>query len=241
MARIAKKDVTNSRSRSNSPRSGGSGGSSFRNSSEESSFQKALNTAKASFEGVTARDYQFAGIGAVIMLVLVIFFSAIFGVDFSLGRNSVGSTIVSTEAQSGQVALTEAQLRAEVKKITVPVYWVGAQAGALYTLENQANTRIFVRYLPDGKIPPQGEASKRIVGTYILKGAFDSTKQAGTTIANGIGYINDDGAAVYYNSTSPTNVYVAFPNVDAQIEIFDPTKGIAVQLATSKGTLQQIK
>ena len=191
-------------------------------------------------EKANDREYRIAGISALVTLVLVIALSATFGIDFSLGRVS-NSGVTIANAQGGQVALTEEQLRAEVKKINIPVYWVGPQAGAKYTLENQGDTRVFVRYLPDGVVPPQGEATKRIIGTYVLKGAFESTKKAGTSIANGLGFINQDGAAVYYNSNVPTNVYVAFEGEGSQIEIFDPTNGVAVQLATTKGMLQQIK
>lgn len=199
---------------------------------------------------IMRRYLQFAGVGALVTLVLVLILSVFGGVDFSLGRlggstNSAsnitsGATEISPE-QSGKVALTESQLRAEVKKISVPVYWAGPQDGALYTLENQANLRVFVRYLPDGKIPPDGEASKRIIGTYILKDAFQSTKLAGTTVAGGTGFVNDDGAAVYYNSSLPSNVYVAYQGVDAQVEVFDPNEGVALRLATAKGIIQVIK
>lgn len=201
-------------------------------------------------QGRAGRDFRFAALGSIITLILVISLSFYGGVDFSFGRlgNSANnSTDISTNLtdispeQSGTVALTESELRAEVKKISVPVYWAGPQAGALYTLENQANLRIFVRYLPDGKIPPDGEASKRIIGTYILKDAFQSTKLAGTTVAGGTGFINDDGAAVYYNSSQLSNVYIAYPSVDAQIEIFDPVGGVSLQLATDKGAIQVIK
>lgn len=191
---------------------------------------------------ISKRDLAFFTVGVIATLLFVFLIESFTTINFSFGKISTKLTTISdTSPQGGQVALTESQLRGEVKKIKVPVYWVGPQSGARYTLENQANTRIFVRYLPDGKIPPQGEATKRIIGTYILQEAFDSTKKAGATIANGIGFINDDGAAVYYNTSSPNNVYVAYSNVDAQIEIFDPVKGVAVQLATVKGALQQIK
>lgn len=199
---------------------------------------------------VTSREWQFAGIGAVLTLILVLLLSIYGGVDFSLGRSAnsnsdssftaSGSTAVSAE-QSGNVVLTEAQLRAEVKKISVPVYWAGPQEGARYTLENQANLRIFVRYLPDGKIPPEGEASRRIIGTYILKDAFESTRLAGTSVAGGTGLLNEDGGAVYYSSSLPNNVYVAYRGVDAQIEIFDPANGVSLELATERGKIQVIK
>lgn len=194
-------------------------------------------------ERLNLRDSKLIGasIGGTLAFVLLI--STLTGFNFSFrGSSNAGTTATyASKAQSGTQVLTESQLRAEVRKISTPVYWVGPAAGSKYTLENQNGQRIFVRYLPDGKIPPAGEASKRIVGTYKLANAFTSTEAAGTSIAGGIGFTNNDGAAVYYNKTSPNNVYVAFPNVDAQIEIFDPVQGIAVQLASTKGALQVIK
>lgn len=187
----------------------------------------------------TRRELAFASLGSV-ATVVVIFLLSLFGImNVNFGQSNVGTTNAS--AQSGTVALTESELREEVKKISVPVYWAGPLEGALYTLENQSNARIFVRYLPDGVIPPTGEASKRIIGTYILQDAFESTKTAGTTVAGGIGLQNDDGAAIYYNSNNPLNVYWAVPGIDAQVEIFDPNTGVALQLATSSGVIQVIK
>jgi hypothetical protein len=212
--------------------------------SKTPTFNEVSRNPFSKIEDVTPREWQFAGGGAAVVVILFLFFSLIGVFNISVGEDSPsanGGTFVLTEAQSGRIALTEAQLREEVKSILIPVYWAGPQEGALYTLENQANLRVFVRYLPDGKIPPDGEASKRIIGTYALKDAFNSTKTAGTTVAGGIGFDNDDGAAVYYNSSAPNNVYMAYPGTETQIEIFDPIQGVAVQLATARGTIQVIR
>lgn len=186
---------------------------------------------------------------SVILVLLINLFGI--NVDFtnSISSNNQSGTQGSTNSdqlypsnnQSGQVVLTEAELRAEVAKISVPVYWVGPLSGAKYTLENQLNARVFVRYLPDGVLPPTGEATKRVIGTYKVANAFDTTKSASASVANSVGVTGANGEAIFYVQSNAKNVYVAFPGVDAQIEIYDPEPGASLKLATQKGLLQVIR
>jgi hypothetical protein len=142
---------------------------------------------------------------------------------------------------SGQLALTEDQLKAVVKQIGVPVYWAGPMPGAKYTLASQDGSRVYIRYLPDGMVPINNDPKYRVIATYKLANAFAATQKAGSAVVNGLGLTTAQGAAVYYNKTSPNNVYIAFPSVNAQVEIFDPNGGVALNLATSPGTIKLVE
>ena len=61
----------------------------------------------------------------------------------------------------------------------------------------------------------------RVIGTYPQADSFSITKAAGNQ-ANAISFVNPDGAQVFYSKEFPANVYLAFPDVNYQIEIFDP-------------------
>jgi hypothetical protein len=46
---------------------------------------------------------------------------------------------------------------------------------------------------------------------------------------------------VYFNKNVPTNIYLAYPGIDYQIEIYDPDPKEAVSIATTQGRVQLIK
>lgn len=184
---------------------------------------------------LSQREWGIAGIAAAIVLVLTLVLLKILGVN--VGTSLSGQSF--TQITSGTVALTEQELRDATKQLGVPVYWVGPQERALYTLDSRVNGQVFVRYLPDGNGAEDTQPNYRVIATYTMKDAYKSTQDAGT-LDGGLGFTNSDGAAVYYSKSTPTNVYVAFPSKDVQIEIYDPNSGQALQLATSPGQVQMV-
>jgi hypothetical protein len=187
------------------------------------------------------RDYVLISLGAVltILVIAILNFAGISVFNVSSSNNLTGTTF--EQQTSGQIALTESELKSVVADLGVPVYWSGPMQGAKYTVSSKDGSQVYIRYLPDGIVPTDNTPDYRVIGTYKLQSAFAATQKAGVSVANGIGFTNGDGAAVYYNKNTPTNVYMAFPETDAQIEIFDPMAGVAIQLATSTGSIQLVK
>lgn len=151
-----------------------------------------------------------------------------------------GSQISEAGATLGQIALTEAQLRDQVISKKLTAYWVGPVPNAKYSLISNANGQVFVRYLLDGKGLEDTNATYRVIATYPQTDAFSITKAAGNQ-PNAISFTNVDGAQVFYSKSYAANVYVAYPDVPYEIEIFDPKDGGALSLATTAGTIQKIK
>jgi hypothetical protein len=158
---------------------------------------------------------------------------------FSFGGGSTAGPAF-TQKTSGQLAMTEAELKEAVRTLGVPVYWSGPQQGSLYSLDSRIDGQIFVRYLPDEESASDTTPRFRVIATYTLEDAVEATKAAGQ-LENGIGFTNADGAAVYYNRLTPTNVYIAFERSKQQIEIFDPAPGVALELATVPGSIKLVK
>jgi hypothetical protein len=158
---------------------------------------------------------------------------------FSFGGGSTAGPAF-TQKTSGQLAMTEGELKEAVRTLGVPVYWSGPQQGSLYSLDSRIDGQIFVRYLPDEASASDTTPRFRVIATYALEDAVEATKAAGQ-LENGIGFTNADGAAVYYNRLTPTNVYIAFDKSKQQIEIFDPTPGSALELATLPGSIKLVK
>ena len=142
-------------------------------------------------------------------------------------------------ATSGQLALTEAELRSAVKTLGGSVYWAGSESGALYTFNHLASGQNFVRYLPNGKGLADVAQNYRVVATYQVANAFETMQTAGK-LATGVSITNPDGSLVYYAKGTPLHVYLAYKGVAIQIEIFDPTLGVALKLATTPRLIKTI-
>jgi hypothetical protein len=56
-----------------------------------------------------------------------------------------------------------------------------------------------------------------------------------------VSFISTAGAAIYYSKDTPTNVYLAYPNLNYQIEIFNPIAVTALEIATTSGALRLVK
>ncbi|MDP1720151.1 MAG: hypothetical protein Q8L08_04020 [Candidatus Nanopelagicaceae bacterium] len=140
---------------------------------------------------------------------------------------------------SGQIALTETELRSAVKTLGGSIYWAGPMSGAQYALDHIASGQNLVRYLPNGKGLTDVEQNYRVIATYQDANAFGTMETAGK-LDTGVSITNPDGSLIYYAKATPAHVYLAFKGLPFQIEIFDPTPGVALKLATTPGLIKSI-
>jgi hypothetical protein len=150
------------------------------------------------------------------------------------------STSTFAEITTGKVSLTEKELISAVKQLGVDVYWAGPVEGAKYTISAPAEGQVYVRYLPNGEGLTDTKANYVVIATYATLDAFTSTQAAGNQ-TNGVTFINTEGAAVFYSKDAPTNVYVAYPNIDFQVEVFSPIAQTALDIASKQGALRLVK
>lgn len=175
-----------------------------------------------------------AVVTAVITLVLTLGFSSLFA------TNPLDTTTLAARI-SGGVALSEDELRDVVVTLGETVYWAGPQRGAKYTINAQNVGAIYVRYLPDGKGISDTAPNYRVIATYKEANGYDATLAAGNQ-ANGVSVARPDNTGViYYNKNTPTNVYLAFKSQPYQIEIFDPSAEVALDLANDDTSISIIK
>lgn len=174
-----------------------------------------------------ARNSQ-VRIGAVVVVALVV------GLVVWLlvrGDGSGGET-TTTGSAFGPVAATQGDLRSRAIDEGHPIYWAGPKADTTYELTRTSNGRIFIRYLPKGVPVGVDKADYTIVGTYpvpnatgVLQGLAKKSGEQKLSVPGG-------GIAVY-SSSQPTNVYVAYPGSNLQIEVFDPSADRARRIVTS--------
>jgi hypothetical protein len=129
-------------------------------------------------------------------------------------------------------AVTEKQLKAFAAGVGHPVYWVGPKDGTTYELTQTADGLVYVRYLPaDAKVGDAGQFLT--VATYPFTDAFEKTKAVGQQPGMDLLELDDDGVAAVPSDSSGAGVYIAYPDADEQIEVWDPTSGTARELVES--------
>lgn len=157
------------------------------------------------------------GAGVLIALALVLVLS---GED-----NSSGSP-------NGPEVVSAAELREAVSGTGTPVYWAGEQAGTEIELSRPETSRTYVRYLTGGAKAGDPRPIFLTVGTYDRPHPVQELrrqgKSEGAVLAEAPG-----GAVVYYDRRSPQSVYLAYPGVKAQIEVYDPDVKQALRLVNS--------
>ena len=171
-------------------------------------------------------------IGAVVAIALAAGFVVwllVRGNDDSSTSSTTSTTAAVTAKPIGPVAATPAALRSVSTQDKRPIYWVGPRSGQTYELTRTASGSVYVRYLPPGAKIGNRRADYTIVGTYPKPNALsvlqDLAKKPGEKSVSAPG-----GGIAVYATNAPTNVYVAFPGSDEQIEVFDPSAKRALRL-----------
>jgi len=111
-----------------------------------------------------------------------------------------------------------------------PIYWIGEQAGITYELTKTTDGRVFVRYLPVG-VPAGSTQAYLTIGTYPVANAYSVVRQLAQK--SGMIKLATKKGVAFYNQDSPTNVYMAYPGSNYEIEVFDPSASRAQLLAAS--------
>jgi hypothetical protein len=129
-------------------------------------------------------------------------------------------------------AATVGSLRALASQLGSPIYWAGPQSGELEVTNAEGGDRVYVRYLTGGAEIGDSRPDFLTVGTYAfedpVKALKRQAKQPGGELATAPG-----GATVYVNKSRSQSVYLAYPGIEAEIEVFDPDPKTARDLVTS--------
>jgi hypothetical protein len=163
-----------------------------------------------------------AGVAAIV-LILVLLLS---GGDDSEKESEPkadtgGARIVSADE------LQEAAARQET-----PVYWAGELPQTELELSQPSDDRTYVRYLTGGADAGNRRADFLTVSTYVQPNAAAALRRQGKEPGGSVG-VAPGNATVYFNRATPQSVYLAYPGVPVQIEVYDPNPRRALQLVNS--------
>ena len=138
----------------------------------------------------------------------------------------------------GPVAVSEKELVALSKELGHPVYWAGPRANTRNELTVTAGGSVYVRYLLPGKdVGASGGALT--VATYPVADAYAVTQQGASGDGSAVVEAPGDGFAMR-SKASKTNVYLAFPGEDVQVEVYSPVPGQAARLV-SQGEIVSVR
>ena len=168
------------------------------------------------------------GVGIAVVL-------AVFLVGWLVLRGDDDSSSSSSEpAAEGVAAITTADDLADLASSRgTPIYWAGAQDGAeLELTETQGGENVFVRYLTDGAEAGEESSEFLTVGTYAFPDATDALKEKADEPGGVLASAPGD-ATVFFNRKRPQSIYLAYPGLDLQIEVYDPDAKRALELVSS--------
>lgn len=152
------------------------------------------------------------------------------------GQKSSPTTTVNAIGQQQQPPTVKETSPGALKSLSDqlghPIYWIGAESGKKYELTQTQDGRIFLRYLPQDVEIGSKEARFTIVGTYPVKNAYDVLKKLGKRSGE-LSFVAPHHGLAVFDTSRPTNVYLAYPDSSLQIEIFDPSPDRARQVIMS--------
>src|SRR6266550_3574480 len=127
-------------------------------------------------------------------------------------------------------ATTQAQLRTLAASVRHPIFWAGPRPGYTYEFQKLTDGSIHIRYLPSGT--QVGTNTPYLtVATYPFVNTYSALKNLK---GKNIVFIRiPRGGIAEYKKQNPLDLHAAYPGVDYQIEVFDPTPGTARGLLAS--------
>jgi hypothetical protein len=151
--------------------------------------------------------------------------------DSSPSRKSASSaksapSAHTTDAKAASVSMLR-DLAASVKH---PIFWLGPKSGYTYELTRTSNGKIYLRYLPHG-VSPGAKTAYLTVATYPFTDAYAAVQQAAAARGAVKLKLAHNGLAVL-DKTYPESVHLAYPDVDYQVEVYDPTPRRALRLVS---------
>jgi hypothetical protein len=139
----------------------------------------------------------------------------------------------------GPVLVSAGQLTSASHSLGRPIYWAGPRDDSSYELTVTAGGRAYVRYLPRGATAGDSRADFLTVGTYPGTQAYENLKKVSTGPAVHSNLL-DDGGLLVAPKRLPKSVYLAYPDADFQVEVYDSVSGAARRLALN-GLIKHVR
>lgn len=146
-------------------------------------------------------------------------------------------------AGTGATAATQSDLANLASEVGHPIYWAGPRppglgAGVSYELTQTSDGRIYVRYLTPGAQVGDPRPTFLTIGTYPVGNGQAAIRRAARKSDANTERLSD-GVLLLEPEARASHVYLAYPDSEYQIEVFDPAPGRALRLV-STGAIEPI-
>jgi hypothetical protein len=142
-----------------------------------------------------------------------------------------GSSDAQTGSATGAYAITAANLASLAASVHHPIFWLGPKRDVTYEVTKTSSGKIYVRYLPAAA----DVGSKKpylTVATYPFQGAYGAVRKEAAAKGAVTARLSDKGLAVL-DKGYPQSVHIAYPGLNYQAEVYDPTPARAMQLVSA--------
>jgi hypothetical protein len=163
--------------------------------------------------------------GVLVLLGAVLLISLIDNGDDSSSSESTATT-------KGPAIVSADELREKATEQEGPIYWAGEQEGSEIEFSQPQAGRTYVRYLTGGAEAGDPNAEFLTIGSYEFKDAAKALKEQAKK-PDGVLAAAPGGGVVYFNTTQPQSVYLAYPGEETQIEVYDPNPKRSLGLVSS--------
>ena len=143
-----------------------------------------------------------------------------------VGGGGDGDSPVELGARSVDVS----ELRDAESSLGHPLYWAGPRPGKALELEVEAEGNAYLRYVPQGGAGGTVDLARYLtVGTYPVPAAQAALRRSARAAEVPLRQV-EEGGLVLVDPAAEGSAYLAYPNSDLQIEVYDPAPGQAVRL-----------
>jgi hypothetical protein len=154
------------------------------------------------------------------------------------GPVASSAATTSTTATANPIApvgLSAKGLKTLIASVGQPIYWAGPKPGYQYELTRTSTGNVFIRYLPPGVKVGVKQASYLIIATYPYRNALQALKG----LADRPKLTIPGGGIAIVDQKDPKSVHLAYPGVNDQVEVYDPSPARSVAVAKS-GTVRPV-
>jgi hypothetical protein len=170
-----------------------------------------------------------AVVGAAIVVAFLVWLLAIRNGD----DNGGSSDNAASSGATGPAIVTPSDLSAYAAGVGHPVYWAGTRTGTQVELWQVASGNIFVRYLEGGAKAGDPSPDFLTIATYPFKNALAALRAKAAKPGEQSESLAH-GGFLLYGASNPKSVYVAYPNQDVEIEVYDPNPQQALEVARNE-------
>jgi hypothetical protein len=168
-------------------------------------------------------------LGAAIALAVAAGFIAWLAVPGSSNAPAKTAAVQGSRPGAGPAAISAAGLKKLQAALHHPVYWAGPKAGYTYEVTQRSDGTVYVRYLPPGVRVGDPRGAFLIIVTYPYPNALLALER----VENGKGIHVPGGGLALVHQGYAKSVHLAYPGVNYQIEVYDPSPRVSLRVATS--------